>query len=59
MRLDVYPDGGLARVRLHGELSRRGLAALARRWLDSLPAGQALQVLAGDGDLVRSLLAPN
>ena len=58
-RLDVFPDGGLARVRLYGELSRGGLAALARRWLDSLPAGQARQVLSDDGDLVRSLLAPN
>jgi allantoicase len=58
-RLDVFPDGGLARVRLWGELSQRGLAALARRWLDSLPAAQASQVLADDGDLVRSLLSPN
>jgi len=59
VRLDVFPDGGLARVRLHGELSRSGLAALARRWLDSLPDGQARQVLEDDGDLVRSLLSPN
>jgi allantoicase len=59
VRLDVFPDGGLARVRLWGELSQRGLAALARRWLDSLPAAQASQVLADDGDLVRSLLSPN
>ncbi len=58
VRLDVFPDGGLARVRLYGELSARGLAALARRWLDSLPAAQARQVLADDGDLVRSLLSP-
>jgi allantoicase len=54
----VGPDGGLARVRLHGELSARGLATLARRWLDSLPAAQARQVLEDDGDLVRSLLSP-
>ena len=59
VRLDVFPDGGLARVRLYGELSARGLATLARRWLDSLPAAQARQVLADDGDLVRSLLSPN
>ena len=58
VRVDVFPDGGLARVRLYGELSARGLAALARRWLDSLPAAQARQVLADDGDLVRSLLSP-
>jgi allantoicase len=59
VRLDVFPDGGLARVRLYGELSARGLATLARRWLDSLPAAQGRQVLADDGDLVRSLLSPN
>jgi allantoicase len=45
VRLDVFPDGGLARVRLYGELSARGLAELGRRWLDSLPASQARQVL--------------
>jgi allantoicase len=59
VRLDVFPDGGLARVRLYGELSARGLAALARRWLDSLPPAQAGQVLEDDGELVRSLLPPN
>jgi allantoicase len=46
VRLDVFPDGGLARVRLYGELSARGLTALGLRWLNSLPDGQARQVLA-------------
>jgi allantoicase len=46
VRLDVFPDGGLARVRLYGELSARGLTALGLRWLNSLPEGQAGQVLA-------------
>ena len=36
-RLDVFPDGGLARVRLYGELSAEGLAELGLRWLNSLP----------------------
>jgi allantoicase len=46
VRLDVFPDGGLARVRLYGELSAQGLAGLGLRWLNSLPAAQARQVLA-------------
>ena len=46
VRLAVFPDGGLARVRLYGELSPRGLTDLGLRWLNSLPEGQARQVLA-------------
>jgi allantoicase len=51
VRLDVYPDGGLARVRLYGELSAAGLARLGLRWLNSLPAAQAHEVLTQDGGL--------
>jgi len=32
VRLDVYPDGGMARVRLWGRLSTAGREALAARW---------------------------
>ena len=46
VRLDVFPDGGLARVRLYGELGARGLTELGLRWLNSLPDVQARQVLA-------------
>jgi allantoicase len=45
IRLDVFPDGGMARVRLHGALSEQGRAELGLRWFNSLPAGQARQVL--------------
>jgi allantoicase len=41
----VYPDGGLARLRLYGDLGDQGRATLGLRWLNSLPAGQAGQVL--------------
>jgi allantoicase len=51
VRLDVFPDGGLARVRLYGELSAAGLARLGLRWLNSLPAAQAREVLQHDGGL--------
>jgi allantoicase len=45
VRLDVFPDGGMARVRLHGALGAQGRAQLGLRWFNSLPAGQAREVL--------------
>lgn len=32
VRLDAYPDGGLSRLRLHGELTADGRAGLAAAW---------------------------
>src|SRR5262249_20603097 len=32
LRLDVYPDGGVSRLRAWGMLTPGGLEALARRW---------------------------
>jgi allantoicase len=32
VRLDVFPDGGIARLRLHGTLTEAGLADVQRRW---------------------------
>jgi allantoicase len=32
VRLDVFPDGGMARLRLHGELTADARATLAARW---------------------------
>ncbi len=37
VRLDVYPDGGLARLRILGELPPSSLDAAHRRWWDLLP----------------------
>jgi allantoicase len=51
VRLDVFPDGGMARVRLYGELSGQGLAELGLRWLNSLPAAQAREVLTRESGL--------
>ncbi|QXG74474.1 allantoicase [Modestobacter sp. L9-4] len=45
VRLDVFPDGGMARLRLWGRPTVAGRAALGRRWFDALPDVQALQVL--------------
>ena len=32
VRLDVLPDGGVARLRLYGSLTDAGLASLRERW---------------------------
>ena len=34
VRLDIYPDGGMARLRLHGALTDDGRESMLRRWLD-------------------------
>jgi len=34
-RLDVYPDGGMARLRLFGVLTPEGRAAVERRWTET------------------------
>jgi allantoicase len=49
VRLDVYPDGGMARLRLWGRPTPAGRAALGRRWFDALPDVQALEVLGSIG----------
>ena len=32
VRLNIFPDGGVARLRLYGSLTDDGLAAARRRW---------------------------
>ncbi len=49
VRLDVFPDGGMARLRLWGRPTDAGRAALGRRWFDALPDVQALEVLGEAG----------
>jgi allantoicase len=49
VRLDVLPDGGMARLRLWGRPSPAGRAFLGRRWFDALPDVQALEVLRSVG----------
>ena len=48
-RLDVYPDGGMARLRLWGEADPAAHQTAAGRWLDALPPAQAATVLAEAG----------
>lgn len=49
VRLDVYPDGGMARLRLFGPLGASEQAELAARWFNLLPDPHARDVLAGSG----------
>lgn len=46
VRVDVFPDGGMARLRVHGELDGPGRAAAALRWWNALP-GAALVTACG------------
>ena len=49
VRLDAYPDGGMARLRLWGTLTPAGRSRLGRHWFDTLPDPQAAAVLTGLG----------
>ena len=44
-RLDVFPDGGMARLRLFGRPTPEGWSGLALRWFNRLPYHQAVAVL--------------
>jgi allantoicase len=41
-RLDIYPDGGLSRLRLNGSVGPEVRDAVAKRWLGLLPTGLAV-----------------
>ncbi|MGH3230625.1 MAG: allantoicase [Streptosporangiaceae bacterium] len=49
VRLDVYPDGGMARLRVFGVPTAGGRAALADRFLRLLPGPQLSALLRGAG----------
>jgi allantoicase len=40
VRLDIYPDGGMARLRLWGSLTAQGRELVGRRWRESSPRRQ-------------------
>ena len=44
VRLDVYPDGGMARLRLTGTPTDAGHSFLLRRWFNALPADHAMTI---------------
>jgi allantoicase len=43
VRLDIFPDGGISRLRLHGEVAPGAREPAAARWLGLLPAELARQ----------------
>jgi allantoicase len=47
VRMEVFPDGGMSRVRLWGELDEAALGTLATRWLGALPEAHLDEVLSG------------
>ena len=49
VRLDIYPDGGVGRLRLYGELTADGRRELALRWFNALPPAHAARMLADAG----------
>jgi allantoicase len=49
VRMDVYPDGGMARLRLWGRPSVAAVEQLTKRWYGSLPEEQAARALAESG----------
>lgn len=44
VRLDIYPDGGISRLRVHGTIPTALRDAITRRWLDLLPQQVAVGV---------------
>ena len=58
VRMDVYPDGGMARLRLWGRPGVAAVEQLTRRWYGSLPEEQAARALADSGTpTVQGLIA--
>ncbi len=51
IRIDVYPDGGFARLRIYGELTAAGRERVGLAWYDRLPASRASAVLVEDTGL--------
>lgn len=47
VRMDIYPDGGMARLRLWGLLGSVAAERLTRRWVELLPSAEADRVLGG------------
>ncbi len=48
LRLDIYPDGGISRLRLIGEVPPDGREQIASRWLNLLPGNLAASVNRGE-----------
>jgi len=49
LRVEIHPDGGIARFRAYGQLAPEGLDALTTRWFNSLPDSYARAILTERG----------
>jgi len=49
VRMDIYPDGGMSRLRLYGTPDGSARAALAQRFVASLPESHLVDVLVAAG----------
>lgn len=49
IRLDAFPDGGISRLRVIGQVSPAARRDAGYRWFNSLPAGQAARCLSAAG----------
>jgi allantoicase len=49
IRLDAFPDGGISRLRVIGRVGPAARRRAGYRWLNSLPADQAVRCLTGAG----------
>ncbi|MFZ1726631.1 MAG: allantoicase [Albidovulum sp.] len=60
LRFDVYPDGGISRIRIFGDIEPSARIAAGQKWFAALPTEQAVAVLAGYGyphDKAREVVA--
>jgi allantoicase len=51
VRVDVYPDGGFARLRVYGDLTAAGRERLGLNWYNRLPAGHLAAVLQAEAGM--------
>ena len=58
VRLDIYPDGGISRLRLPGVIPAAGRGPLAERWLSLLPPARPPPWTSGTSSLERRRPVP-
>jgi allantoicase len=57
VRLNVYPDGGVARMRVHGRATENGIRAAVTRRVNTMANGDELRRVCGSNEWVTRLLA--
>jgi allantoicase len=57
IRLNVYPDGGVARMRVYGRATDAGRSAMIAQYINTLADGDSLRRVCGSSEWVRRMLA--